>query len=79
MIFKIFQIEFDVTEEIANSNPFLYVKRVLEGNKNTEISYKQLSPEHIPLFDEAKAKEVAEVLGSMALRAVQSREELKDA
>ena len=55
------------------------MKRVLEGNKNIEITYEQLSPEHVPLFDEAKAREVTEVLGSMALRAVQSREELKEA
>ena len=75
----VFQIEFDVSEEIADANPFLYVKRVLEGNKNVEITYKQLSPEHVPLFDEAKAREVAEVLGSMALRAIQSREELQEA
>ncbi|CAK9056929.1 unnamed protein product [Durusdinium trenchii] len=75
----VFQIEFDVSEEIADANPFLYAKRVLEGNKNVEITYKQLSPEHVPLFDEAKAREVAEVLGSMALRAVQSKEELKEA
>ena len=75
----VYQIEFDVSEDIADSNPFLYVKRVLEGNKNVEISYKQLSASDIPLFDEAKAKEVAEVLGSMALRAIQSKEELKDA
>ena len=75
----VYQIEFDVSDEIANMNPFLYVKRVLEGNKNVEITYRQLEPEHIPLFDEAKAKEIAEVLGSMALRAIQSKEELKDA
>ena len=75
----VFQLEFDVTDEIATSgNPILYVKRILES-KNTEVSYRQLAPEHIPLFDEAKAKEVSEVLGSLALRAIQSKEEFEDA
>ena len=76
---RVFQLEFDVTDEIATSgNPILYVKRILES-KNTEVSYRQLAPEHIPLFDEAKAKEVSEVLGSLAYRAIQSKEEFEDA
>ena len=73
------QVGFDITDDIVTSgNPFMYVKRILES-KNTEVSYRQLTPEDIPLFDEAKAKEVAEVLGSLALRAIQTEEERQDA
>ena len=75
----VYQIEFDITDDIVTSgNPFMYVKRILES-KNTEVSYRQLTPEDIPLFDEAKAKDVAEVLGSLALRAIQTEEERQDA
>ncbi len=75
----VYQVVFDVDEDLASAgNPFMYVKRVLES-KNTEISYKQLSSEDIPLFDEAKAREVAEVMGSLALRAISSHEEKLDA
>ena len=75
----VYQVEFNVDEDLATAgNPFMYVKRVLES-KNTEISYRQLSTEDMKLFDEAKAREVAEVLGSLALRAINSHEEKTDA
>lgn len=57
---------------VANST--LYVKKVLE-RKGTEVRYDQLNSEQKSLFDEAKAREVSEVIQSMALRRITEEEE----
>ena len=74
-----YRVEFDILDADAfTSNPILYVKRVLES-KGTEVTYSKLLPEEQPLFDEAKAREVAEVVSSMALRKILEATEQKEA
>ena len=76
---KAFFVEFDVENEDAMiTNPLLYTKHVLES-KSAEVSYRNLREDERPLFDEAKARELSEVASSQCLRAVQSRDELKEA
>ena len=57
-------IEFDLDQDSMNAfvaNSTLYVKKVLES-KGTEVRYDQLNSEQKSLFDEAKAREVSEVI-----------------
>ncbi|CAE6971276.1 TY5A [Symbiodinium sp. KB8] len=76
---KCFVIEFDLhNEDSLISNPMMYTKHVLES-KGAEVSYRHLAQHERPLFDEAKARELSEVVGSQALRAVQSHEETREA
>ena len=58
---------------------FVYTKQILAG-PGKEVNFRQLSSEHKKLFEEAMAREIAEVLRSQAIRAVKgyvSEEELK--
>ena len=72
-------IEFDIEHSDAFvANNMLYVKKVLES-KGTEVKYERLSEIQQELMDEAKAREVSEVIQSMALRKIQSHEEYVDA
>ena len=72
-------IEFDIEHSDAFiANNMLYVKKVLES-KGTEVKYERLSDIQQELMDEAKAREVSEVVQSMALRKIQSHEEYVDA
>ena len=58
-------VEFDIDEpEAFVANSLLYVKKVLES-KGTEVRYDKLTSEQRSLFDEAKAREVSEVIQSM--------------
>ena len=76
---KVWFIEFDIDQPDAFvTNNILYVKKVLES-KGTEVRYDSLSSASKLLFDEAKAREVSEVLESMALRRIQSEAEWKEA
>jgi hypothetical protein len=73
-------IEFDIEDPDAFiANNVLYVKKVLENTKATEVRYDSLANLDQSLFDEAKAREVAEVVESMALRRIQSEAEKHDA
>lgn len=73
-------VEFDIDDADAFlANNILYVKKVLEAANHNEVRYDRLSEEDKPLFDEAKAREVSEVIESMALRRIQSAIEHKDA
>ena len=68
-------MEFDIDNfDAFYANNVLYVKHFLE-NKSTEMKYDQLSEEHKLLFDEAKAREVAEVIESVALRRIKDEQE----
>ncbi|CAE7365335.1 GIP [Symbiodinium natans] len=76
---KCFVIEFDIhNEDSLISNPLMYTKHVLES-KGAEVNYRHLKSDECELFDEAKARELSEVAGSQALRAVQSKEETREA
>ena len=77
---KAWFIEFEISDNDAFvANNLWYVKKVLEAANHNEVRYEQLSEEHKPLFDEAQAREVSEVIQSMALRRIESEEEYKDA
>ena len=72
-------IEFDIDDpDEFTRNSLMYVKKVLES-KGTEVNYRRLTPEDQKLFDEAMAKEVVEVVKSMALRALRDRQERAEA
>ena len=72
-------IEFDIEHSDAFvANNMLYVKKVLES-KGTEVKYERLSEIQQELMDEVKAREVSEVIQSMALRKIQSHEGYVDA
>ena len=72
-------VEFDIDNvEAFCANNVLYVKKVLES-KGMEVRYDQLSEEHKQLFDEAKAREVSEVIESVALRKIKDELEQRDA
>ena len=49
---------------------FVYTKTLLQG-PGKEVIFRQLTPEHKKLFEEAMAREISEVLRSQALRAAQ--------
>ena len=76
---KAFFVEFDIENADALiTNPLLYTKHVLES-KSAEVTYRHLREDEKPLFDEAKARELSEVASSQCLRAVTSRDELREA
>ena len=71
---KCFCIEFD----IENEGSMVHVKHVLES-KSAAVCYRNLRPEERPLFDEAKARELSEVVSSQSLRAVLNNAETREA
>lgn len=77
---KCWFIEFEISDhEAFLSNNILYVKKVMESATHNEVRYESLGEADKKLFDEAKAREVSEVIESIALRRIQSHEEYQDA
>jgi len=72
-------IEFDIDQPDAFvTNNILYVKKVLES-KGSEVRYDTLDSVGRALFDEAKAREVSEIIQSMALRKIKDSAEQQEA
>ena len=78
---EVCEISFDVEDPwMLIQQGFIYTKNIMQG-PSKEIVFNNLTPEHKKLFEEAMAREIAEVLRSQALRAaaeVMTPEELSE-
>ena len=91
-LLQLFSAACDTEEEICEisfdlDNPmmliqqgFVYTKAMLQG-PSKEVVFRQLTPQHKELFQEAMAREISEVLRSQAVRATKEKlteEEVKE-